>query len=352
MTSVFQAKYDEFCADLLETCPELTDDIEYAQAIEPEDRIKKFQDEVASDSGNPNRDPKVCPGTVLPGVTLTPQIWSELSDGSKKAIQEYLTLLTMCSLMEGTKGIGDAQKKFFEGFLDQMKEKLKSADFSSLAGKFASFVEKFSTAGGGDGKGPKIPEKFLKGHIARLAEDLVSEFKAEDFGISEEDLLKCQSNPAKAFELLMSAYSGNPATLQNAMKKIAKKMQEKIQRGELKPEDLAAEAQEIMKESTDNPQFMEMMESIRNAFGFEDMDMARAQGREGSARLALVKNRMRAEIEKRKAAAAKAKTTTSAPSNVPDLTPEQLDALVNSIEQPTKTKANTNVNKNKGKGKK
>ena len=116
MTSVFQAKYDEFCADLLETCPELTDDIEYAQAIEPEDRIKKFQDEVASNSGNPNRDPKVCPGTVLPGVTLTPQIWSELSDGSKKAIQEYLTLLTMCSLMEGTKGIGDAQKKFFEGF--------------------------------------------------------------------------------------------------------------------------------------------------------------------------------------------------------------------------------------------
>jgi predicted DNA binding protein len=82
--------------------------------------------------------------------------------------------------------------------------------------------------------------------------------------------------------------------------------------------------------------------------------MARAQGREGSARLALVKNRMRAEIEKRKAAAekAKTKTTTSAASNVPDLTPEQLEALVNSIEQPTKGKANANANKNKGKGKK
>jgi predicted DNA binding protein len=97
---------------------------------------------------------------------------------------------------------------------------------------------------------------------------------------------------------------------------------------------------------------MEMMESIRTAFGFEDMDMARAQGREGSARLALVKNRMRAEIEKRKAAAEKVKTTTSAASNVPDLTPQQLEALINSIEQPTKGKANTNANKNKGKGKK
>jgi hypothetical protein len=40
---------------------------------------------------------------------------------------------------------------------------------------------------------------------------------------------------------------------------------------------------------------------MRSVFGFEDMDMARAQGREGSARLSLARNRLRAKLEKRKA---------------------------------------------------
>jgi hypothetical protein len=78
-------------------------------------------------------------------------------------------------------------------------------------------------------------------------------------------------------------------------------MQQKIQRGELRPQDLAAEAEEIMKECTDNPAFKEMMEGFRGAFGFEDMDAAREQGREGSARSAIVRARLRAKLEKRKA---------------------------------------------------
>jgi hypothetical protein len=56
-----------------------------------------------------------------------------------------------------------------------------------------------------------------------------------------------------------------------------------------------------MKECTDNPAFKEMMEGFRGAFGFEDMDAAREQGREGSARSAIVRARLRAKLEKRKA---------------------------------------------------
>ena len=48
-----------------------------------------------------------------------------------------------------------------------------------------------------------------------------------------------------------------------------------------------------MKEFASNPSFVEMMEGIKSAFGFEDMGLARAAGRESSARLAMVKERLR-----------------------------------------------------------
>ena len=48
-------------------------------------------------NASPQRDTSACPGCVLPGVTISSTVWNELSEGSQKAIQEYLTLLTMCS---------------------------------------------------------------------------------------------------------------------------------------------------------------------------------------------------------------------------------------------------------------
>lgn len=308
--SAFQKKYDEFCADLLGACPELTSFIQVAKHLTPELKLKRFKEEVLPVSGNPQRNPKVCPGLVLPGVQLTDSLWAELSEHSQAAIQEYLTILTMCCLMETNTNFTDlsGQAEFFTGFLNQMNERLKSADFKAVSEKFSKFIEKFASSAGGDGEGgqkpmPNIPERFMKGKIAKLAEELVREFNASDFGLSEEDLIALERNPMRAFEVLLQGYTTNPMILQNAMKKIASRMQQKIQRGELKPQELAAEAEELLKECTDNPQFTEMMESIRTAFGFEDMDMAREQGREGSARMSIVRNRLRAKLEKKKAAA-------------------------------------------------
>lgn len=308
--SAFQKKYDEFSGDLIGACPELRSFIQVAKNLSHEQRLKRFRDEVLPVAGNPQRNPKVCPGLVLPGVTLTDTVWAELSEKSQLAIQEYLTVLTMCCLMETNTNFTDlsGQAEFFTGFLNQMNERLKSADFKTLSDKFSKFLEKFTTGAaaasgeGGPGQNPmpKIPEKFMKGKIAKFAEELVREFNAGDFGLSEADLLALESNPMRAFEVLLQGYTTNPAILQNAMKKIANRMQQKIQRGELKPQELAAEAEELLKECTDNPQFTEMMESIRTAFGFEDMDMARAQGQEASARLSLVRNRLRAKLEKKK----------------------------------------------------
>jgi hypothetical protein len=305
--SAFQKKYDEFCTDLLGACPELSSFIQFAKNLSAEVRLKRFKEEVLPVSGNPQRNPKVCPGLVLPGVQLSDTIWSELSENSQTAIQEYLTILTMCCLMETNTNFTDlsGQAEFFTGFLNQMNERLKSADFKAVSEKFSKFIEKFASSASGEGAQnamPKIPERFMKGKIAKLAEELVREFNAADFGLTDEDLVALERNPMRAFEVLLQGYTTNPMILQNAMKKIANRMQQKIQRGELKPQELAAEAEELLKECTDNPQFTEMMESIRTAFGFEDMDLAREQGREGSARMSIVRNRLRAKLEKKKAA--------------------------------------------------
>ena len=304
MQSVFVKKYDEFCTDLLGACPELTAEITAARALAPEMKLKRFKAEV---SASPQRKAENCPNMVLPGVKITKAIWDELSEKTKTAIQEYLTLLSMCSLYEGMNDISGGQGEFMKGFMDHWKEKLAGTDFKKLAEKFTEFLGKSglgtaaaAAATGGTGL-PNLPERFLKGQIAKLAEELVREFTPEDFGMTADDIKACETNPMRAFEILMEAYTTKPEVLQVAMKKISSRMQQKIQRGELRPQDLAAEAEEIMKECTDNPAFKEMMEGFRGAFGFEDMDAAREQGREGSARSAIVRARLRAKLEKRKA---------------------------------------------------
>jgi hypothetical protein len=114
----------------------------------------------------------------------------------------------------------------------------------------------------------------------------------------------CEQDPSKAFEVIMQSTMRNPQHLQNAMKRIIKKLQDKIQRGEFRPEDLAAEAEEMMKEFSENPAFVEMMESMRKTFSFEDPEAAKAAGQDQSARLALVRNRLRQKQAQKDAARA------------------------------------------------
>jgi SsrA-binding protein len=76
-----------------------------------------------------------------------------------------------------------------------------------------------------------------------------------------------------------------------------KKLQDKIKRGVLKPEDLAAEAEELMNEFQSHPAFAEMMKAFKSAFSFEDPAAARASGRDNDSRLAIAKARLRAKLE-------------------------------------------------------
>ncbi len=296
--SIFQSKYEEFCADLLLTFPELETTVSAAKALSPEERLSRFHAEVLPHAA-PNRDAKLCPAFVLPGVALTPALWAEISDGTQSIIQEYLTLLAVWCLFDS----GDATKEnifggpAMEDFLKSMKTKMSEGDFENLAKKMAGLF-------GMDGsKMPKLPEKFLKGHLARLAEEIMRDFSPADLGLDEDTIKKCESDPMNAFEMLMKMYTTNPNFIANAVQKIGKRLQAKIQSGSIRPTEIVAEAEELMKTFSENPAFGDLMETFRGMFGMDDL--VKAPGSVGvSARRSIVQERMRKELERRRAAAA------------------------------------------------
>jgi hypothetical protein len=298
LDSIFHKKYSEFCDDLLGTYPEKDTEIRAARALTETERLERFRAEVLPTAGRPTRNPLETPGTVLPGVTIEKDHWNTFSSNSQKAIQEYITLLCFTCMFGDEKNPwtdfenNPAMKGFMENMMGSWKEKLNSVDFKAITEKMMKIF--------GDGKAAfKLPERMLKGQLAKLAEDLVKEFKPEDFGLSVEELEETEKNPTRAFDLLMNIYTQKPHLLQNAMKRIAKKLQDKVRRGELRPQELAAEAEEMMKDFTDNPAFVELMESFRNVFGFQDEETAKAAGRDGENRRAQAVKQIRAERERR-----------------------------------------------------
>lgn len=299
LSSIFQKKYIEFCTDLASTYSEQGVQIAAARALSEQERMERFRAEVLPTAGNPGRDATACPGVVLPGVRIEEADWASFSSNTQKAVQQYLTLLSFTCMFgdtehpwQGDVSGNDGMKAWMEMMMKEWKDKLSKVDFKNL-------TEKMLHLFGDGGSGFKVPERLLKGQLAKLAEELVREFKPEDFGLTAEQLGATGENPAQAFQMLMNIYTQRPEVLQTAMKRIAKRLQEKVKRGELRPQELAAEAEEMMKEFTDNPAFVELMEGFRSAFGFEDTETARAAGRDGDNRRAIAQRHLRQERERR-----------------------------------------------------
>jgi hypothetical protein len=306
VTDIFNKHYDEFCDDLVGACPEYEDHIAAARILDKATRLRRFKAEVVP-SANPMRSGSANPGTVLPGVIIGDAVWTALSEGSQKAIQEYITILTFCTLYEGAGGLfhgKDGAAKldgfdfgtFAETMMGSMKEKMAGFNIGGLSEKIQKMIESQSE------NFKKLPERLLKGQLGKLIMEIIGEVKPEDFGISEDDIKACEANPGSAFELVGKLYSQNPQILQGCMMRIVKKLQAKFANGQFKVETMASEAEEFIKEFADNPALVELMETFRNTFGMMDMDTAKSVGREGEARRNIVRERLRAKLEKRKGA--------------------------------------------------
>jgi hypothetical protein len=304
--SVFQTKYDAFAKELLETFPELAEPLRAALALTPMERLQQFQASVKVTA-----DSTLNCGTLLPGVTLTDATWASLSPSNQKVIWEYVRLLTMCCFLEGfgtegVEGLGGegGAKSFLDSVMGDWKDKLGKVDFEGLLGKFSKIFDfggkDVSGNAAGGFKMPKLPERFMKGQLAKLAEEIVRDIKPEDLGLTPEVMAECEKSPSRAFDLLVQIFTKNPEKIQGMIKRIGKRLQQKVQSGAIRPQEIAAEAEELMKEFAGNTDMVSMMESLKSAFGFEDMDTARAAGRDGSARLSAVRERLRKKLDAKK----------------------------------------------------
>jgi len=292
-SDMFGKKYDEFAKDLLASYPELEESIKVALALSTEDRVTRYRSEVFTAT----RDFAVTnltasPGTVLPGVVLTEELWGTTGKKSRIIIFEYLSILNLCVAFQGPENF---TKEWAEKTMRDARASMDSIDFEKLSEKF------FSAFGTKGSALPPFPEKFLKGKLAKLAEEMVREFRPEDFGFSKEDLDACERDPARAFEILMKGTMGDPKLIQSAMARIGKKLQDKVSRGELRPQELVEEAESLMKEFQSHPAFVELMETFRGMFGGDDVEeMHKAAGKDEKSRLSVVQARLRKKLEARK----------------------------------------------------
>ncbi len=312
--SVFQIKYNEFIDDLLGALPEYSVQLETAKALTSENRALRFRNEVKQvDFRNENDiNSKKNPGTVLPGVTIENSLWNTLSENTQKAIWEHLRVLSVCSFMESGFSDDGAKPEWLDDAMKEMKEKLNGVDFEGMFSKFMKFFKPsegegedvsgtdVSGASGFFNKMPKLPEKFLKGQLAKLAEELVKDIKPEDLGMSPELIAECEKSPSRAFDILLNVFTNNPGIIQQTIQKIGKRLQQKMMSGAIRPQEIAREAEELMKEFAGNSNFTDMMGNLKSVFGFEDMDLARSAGRESSARLSMARDRLRKKLEKKK----------------------------------------------------
>lgn len=328
--SVFQKKYDEFVEDLLGALPEYAREIQLAKELDAKTRLTRFQAEVKISNtmcGGDSEEYQKNPNTILPSVIISNEVWATLSDHTKKAIWEHVRVLSICCFMEA--GFGDDKPKWMEeamaAAMEDMKKKFESADFQSMIKKFMNMMKPGKSGSGKSDKDdddkddtkssglpnfddmfkngfPKLPEKFMKGHMARLAQEMVKDITPEDLGISAEMMKDCEKDPSRAINIMFSTFTNNPGVIQKIITKIGNRLQQKVMSGAINPQEIAKEAEELMKEFSGNSSFVDMMGGIKSAFGFEDMDSARKMGKEGSARLATARDRLRQKLEKKKAA--------------------------------------------------
>lgn len=303
-SDIFQTKYDEFADELLSTLPELTSQIRAAIALDEKQRLARWQLEIKTTT----TDQSANPGTILPGVIIPDSVWASLSQTTKSAIWEFLQLLSMCCFFEtGFTGAPDATPPaWMEDAMKTWKTKLESVDFESLMGKFSSFFKFDTDASSASSAFPKLPEKFLKGQIAKLAEEIVKDIKPEDLGMTPEVMAECEKSPSRAFDILIQLFTKNPAIIQKTIQRIGKRLQQKVQSGAIRPQEIAKEAEELMKDFASNSEFGDLLGSLKGMFGgsADDDDFSYSSAPAGSnARLAAVKERLRKKAEAKRTSA-------------------------------------------------
>jgi len=346
----FDSQYSSYLSEMEGVFPEFSVQIKEAKGISRDAQLNFFGSWFYGQSID-KLSPEIgkSPIHVLPGVQVSQELWLTLSENTRHAILEYMRVLGMCAFFE--KGLSpvtdgghrpDWAERASQDWQKYMTQGLENLDLGRFTDFFKSFFEnlKGDEEGhvGGDEtnnffkKFPKIPEKFLKGHMAKFAEELVRDINPEELGFTPELMAEIESSPSRAFDILISMLTKNPQFLQGTIQKIGRKLQAKIQSGAINPAEIAREAEEMIKDFADNPEMIELMESMKSIFGMEDMGFAKKAGKEGSARLAAVRARLQKKMEAKTASASSVSSSSQTATGTNIVESQSLDELVKSIE--------------------
>jgi hypothetical protein len=331
MAATFSSTYAQFLAELGLTFPEYAEALKAAAACTAAEFGALWSPYTAAVAA---QDESVFTAAGVPlvhGVPMTAALWGELGPATRAAIWKYLSsLLLLYAADTSAEEEGPWDLSGFKANLDRMMKTLgeskESNDISgaSAAPPFAALFEKLAgmmggttgttgagaaggagagtTGGAGAGVGTappfKLPERLFKGHIAKIAEELVREFKPEEFGI---DAAMLESkDPAHVFTYLQEIFTKRPDVMMNAAQKIGKRLQAKFAKGEINRDEIIREAEELMKEFSDNEAFSSLFGSLGELFKSGEKE----SGNEGSARRREVQERLRRKQAAKKEAAA------------------------------------------------
>jgi len=323
--------YTQFLDDLVGTFPEYASAIQSARDSESaqSDFNKVWKNHTAAVA---TQDASIFEGAgieLVPGAPLTKKLWKELGSATRKAIWGYLSSLLLVSASSDSNGSEFWDISGFNAHMEEMMKHLKESGtsggdtpsmfgemggiFEKLSGMAKTFgFDKFADLSGASAAGFKIPERLFKGHIAKIATEIAQEFKPEDFGLSP-DMLE-SDNPGQVFTYLQELFSRRPEMLMTAAQRIAKKIQHKFQRGEIKRDDIIREAEELMKEFSENKMFSSMFGQLSEMIKSTD----KQSGNEGSARLRAAQERLRRKQSEKAAA--------NTPSNTLVVSPQAIAA--------------------------
>jgi hypothetical protein len=291
----FDSTYAQFITELKLTFPEFESALTLAESLPGAvDRFTEVWRPRVSAVATKSSDVFKNGVELVPGFVMTAKLWSELSTTTHDAIWKYISTLLLLAAQKTDSGFFDISG--FSADMEKLMEMLKNGGGAGgLGDLFANLSKMAETFGFKDMSGSnfKIPERMFKGHIARIAQELVAELKPEDFGIDPE-LLKTD-DPKAVFTFLQEIMTSKPELLMSIAQKIANKLKGKFQRGEIKRDEIIAEAEELMKEFSENAAFTEMFKGLREAM----MGQEKESGNDGSARRREVQERLRKKAAER-----------------------------------------------------
>lgn len=308
----FDSTYLQFVHELRQTFPEYADALTSAANLSDKQSVflsvwKSYTPRIAI------QDATLFTGAgveLVPGFPMTGKLWGEISSGTRAAIWKYLQSLLL---------LGEGEFPGFQEDFAEILKKLQSGGLGDMKQMFEKMSENFGFKDmSGAAEHFKLPERMLKGPIAKIAAEIVKEFQPEDFGITPEML---QSNdPSRIFSFLQEIFTKNPEMLATAAQKIAKKIQAKFQRGEIKREDIMREVEELMAEFSENDMFSELFGSLGEMLKGSE----KKSGNEGSSRRREVQERLRKKAAEKEAKKATGNVVTSAAEQRADAMAAQL----------------------------